>query len=48
MRAQGRRVTNGPVWAAWFLELEELLDRRETPRSRSRRSAYPRRARSSK
>jgi len=29
MRAQGRRLANGPVWADWFLELEELLARRE-------------------
>ncbi len=34
MRAQGRRVANGPVWAEWFLELEELLERREVTRAR--------------
>jgi hypothetical protein len=25
MSAQGRRAARGPVWADWFLELEELL-----------------------
>lgn len=38
MGAQRRRVANGPVWADWFLELEELLERREALRSRSQRS----------
>jgi len=33
MRAQGRRAA-GPVWADWFLELEELLQRREAIRGR--------------
>ncbi len=37
MRAQGRRLTDGPVWADWFLELEELLQRREATRSRHKR-----------
>jgi len=34
MRAQGRRLANGPVWADWFLELEELLEQRERTRGR--------------
>ncbi len=38
MRTQGRRLAAGPVWADWFLELEELLERREALRSRSQRS----------
>jgi hypothetical protein len=39
MRAQGRRVANGPVWADWFLELEEMLERRKANRSRYKRSS---------
>jgi len=27
MRAQGQRAASGPVWADWFLELEEMLER---------------------
>jgi hypothetical protein len=43
MRAQGRRAASGPVWADWFLELEEMLERRKAgwsghKRSSSRRS----------
>jgi len=34
MGAQGRRAASGPVWADWFLELEELLERRGAIRSR--------------
>ena len=37
MRAQGRRSATGPVWADWFLELEEMLERREATRSRHKR-----------
>jgi len=29
MSAQGRRAA-GPVWADWFLELEEMLGRKAT------------------
>ena len=36
MRAQGRRAA-GPVWADWFLELEELLERRGAIRARFHR-----------
>ena len=32
MRSQGRRAASGPVWAGWFLELEELLHRRHANR----------------
>ncbi len=38
MGAQRRRVANGPVWADWFLELEELLKRRQANRGRYQRS----------
>ena len=37
MRAQGRRAASGPVWAGWFLELEELLARREATGGRCQR-----------
>jgi hypothetical protein len=36
MKAQGRRAA-GPVWADWFLELEEMLERRKATRSRHKR-----------
>ena len=36
MRSQGRRAA-GPVWADWFLELEEMLERRKASRSAQRR-----------
>ena len=39
MRAQGRRVASAPMWADWFLELEELLEGREAARSRYKRSS---------
>jgi hypothetical protein len=39
MRAQGRRAASGPVWADWFLELEEMLQRRETIRGRDQQSS---------
>jgi hypothetical protein len=37
MGAQGRRLTDGSVWADWFLELEGLLERRERIRNRYQR-----------
>ncbi len=38
MRAQERRAA-GPVRADWFLELEEMLERRKATRSRYKRSS---------
>ena len=46
MRAQGQRVANGPVWADWFLELLELLERREATQTRFQRPSSRRTARS--
>jgi len=37
MRAQGRRAARGLVWADWFLELEERLERREATSGRHKR-----------
>ena len=37
MRTQGRGTASGPVWAGWFLELEEMLERRKATRSRHKR-----------
>ena len=37
MRTQGRGTASGPVWAGWFLELEELLARREATGGRYQR-----------
>jgi len=39
MSAQGRRAA-GPVWADWFLELEEMLERRKATRSRHKRPSF--------
>ena len=39
MRTQGRRAASGPVWADWFLELEEMLERRKASRSGHKRPA---------
>jgi len=41
MRAQGRRAA-GPVWADWFLELEEMLEKRRATQCRHRRSSRQR------
>ena len=37
MRSKGRRAATGPAWAGWFLELEEMLERRKASRSAQRR-----------
>ena len=38
MSAQGRRLARGPVLAGWFLELEEMLERRKAANARRRAS----------
>jgi len=46
MRARSRAVHARPMWADWFLELEELLERRESTRDRSQRLCLRRSPRS--
>ncbi len=39
MGAKGRRLADGSVWADWFLELEEILERREATRNRYQKAS---------